>query len=121
MSLLPESEKPIDLDLNRITCEEDCDIVLKWLDELITDMQHQVIQHLTNPQLDLQWLAKVRSALRGTIRTRARVAERRKAFRLGTEKAALDLFIERIRPLVDPQDLAQVWIDVEKALKGEDG
>lgn len=75
MSLLPESGKPIDLDRSKITTPEDAEIVLKWLDALITDMQYQILQHLTESNLNLEWLGKVRSALRSTVKLRFVVAE----------------------------------------------
>lgn len=81
MSLLPESGKPIDLDRDQIKSREDADIVLNWLDNLITSMQLQIIQHLVQERardIDDDWLGRCKSALRATIHTRFGVAEQRK-------------------------------------------
>ncbi len=75
MSLLPESGKPIDLDITAIKTAPEARMVLKWLDALITNMQHQILQHLLGPEADEQWLARVRAALRATIHTRFKVGE----------------------------------------------
>jgi len=86
MSILPASGKPIDLDQDLITDSEQADIVVEWLDRLISDMQLQILQHLLQNDLDTEWLGKVRSALRATIRTRFQVAETRRSLEIEEER-----------------------------------
>ena len=75
MSLMPESGKPIDLEIDRIKTVTEADTVLAWLDSLITNMQHQILQHILGQDTDDQWLIRVRAALRATIHTRFKVGE----------------------------------------------
>lgn len=119
MSLLPESGKPIDLDRTKIKSAEDADIVLAWLDALIVDMQHQILQHLTNTNLDLEWLSKVRGALRATVRTRFLTAEMRKQFENPGALTREQAFIEAAEEYLDPGEVKNIWAEAERLLRGE--
>lgn len=119
-SLLPESGKPIDLDQTMIHNADDAGIVLKWLDDLIVDMQHQILQHLTGSQLDLDWLTKVRSALRATIRTRFQVAETKARFEHLQDKRATT-FVKVAEELFGHNAVENVWDEVEKRLRARSG
>lgn len=118
MSLLPESGKPIDLDRDKITTAAEAAAVLNWLDASITDMNYQILQHLTNTQLDLDWLARVRSALRATVKTRFAVAEMKARFdrveNITPERARL--FIQFASELLGEDDTDAVWERVENNL-----
>jgi len=57
--VIPESGRPIDLDLETVTTVEDADRVILWLTDVIKDMDRQ-ISETESP--DAAWLRKVRSA-----------------------------------------------------------
>lgn len=116
-SILPESGKPIDLDQSLITSAQEARIVLSWLDDLIIDMQHQVLQHLTGSQLDMEWLSKVRSALRATIRTRFQVAEKKADFE--RQQSRDQMFASVAVEILDKGDVENVWGEVDRRLRDQ--
>lgn len=116
MSLLPKSRKPIDLDVSRIKNADDAAIVIAWLDSAITDMQHQILQHLTESTLNMDWLGKIRVALRGTIATRFQIAEMR-ARMMDSGRSRAEIFMEVVLDTFDGDDVRDVLEETDKRLR----
>lgn len=110
MSLIPDSGKPVDLVMADIMTASQAETVIDWLDDCIDDMRSQVLGYFMSNTQDETWLAKVKTAIRNTIKTKYRVLDMLRAMTEGESRA--EMFVREAEAYLDPDQIAAIWAKV---------
>lgn len=117
MSLIPESGKPADLNLDLIDTSEDCEIVAEWLATVVKDIDRQLEANSNSGMRDAEWVRKSQAAIRATDRTRFKVLEMKKTI-TKSGKTASEAFREAAHDIFEPEDLVDIYNLVEQRYPG---
>ena len=106
--LIPESGKPAELDLTLIKSEEDCDIVISWLESVMKDIDRQLERSSVTHNGNRDWIIRTHGAMRATERTKFKVIEMRRAM-AKHETTPAEAFLECAKSLFEDEDLEEVY------------
>lgn len=114
--IIPDSNKPIDLDRSKILTKEDADVAIAWLEEISNAMHLQILRAILDRSPDKDWLAKVTIANAQTLKTTAQVRAMRSQM-VRSQKSRAEQFVEAAMELFDEEDLADIWSAVDERKK----
>lgn len=79
MGIIPESGKPADLDFELIKNQDDCALVVSWLDTVVADIDRQLEDR---ENADQEWVRKCHAAIRATNKSKFRILEMQREMNL---------------------------------------
>jgi len=112
-TLIPESQRPTDLDYSMIRNPVDAEFVLVWLNSIIDDMESQISDDQSFNWKDDDWKYKVRSALRHAKRAKFRVETMLKGMK-DNDITLSDAFMEVASDIFEEDDLKEIYEEIGK-------
>lgn len=117
MSLIPQSNKPADLDITQIKTPQQADLVMEWLDTVIHDIESQLKRNQSTKVRDATWSDKTKMALHKTSQTKILVMQQKIAMLNGAPNFN-DAFAEVAHQLFAQRDLQDIYREIEKKYPG---